>query len=97
MARPKRTLRPTYLHLAIPEDLRAYLDLRLFSPLERRVPLGAYSDYICRLIRQDLLANRFAPTPAQTSAGESLPGKGVGASSGVSESQVSLAQSADKD
>lgn len=54
MARPKRNIRSTYLNLAVPEDIRALLDLHLFSPLEGRVPHGAYSDYISRLIRQDL-------------------------------------------
>lgn len=54
MARPKRNIRPTYLNLAIPEDLRALLDLHLFSPLEGRVPHGAYSEYICRLLREAL-------------------------------------------
>lgn len=53
MARPRRTLRPTSLNLAIPEDIRAMLDLRLYSELEGRVPHGAYSAYICQLIRQD--------------------------------------------
>lgn len=54
MPKPRRTVRPTYLNLALPEDVRALLDLRLYSPLEGRVPHGAYSAYIAQLIRTDL-------------------------------------------
>lgn len=54
MAKPARTVRPTYLNLALPEDVRARLDLHLFSSVEGRVPHGAYSHYIANLIRQDL-------------------------------------------
>lgn len=62
MPRPKRTIRPTYLNLAIPEDVRVLLDLRLYSELEGRVPHGAYSEYVCRLIRADILP----PEPPQS-------------------------------
>ena len=54
MPKPKRTVRPTYLNLAVPENIRAVLDLRLYSELEGRVPHGAYSQYICALIMKDL-------------------------------------------
>ncbi len=54
MPKPKRTIRPTYLNLAIPENVRALLDLQLYSDLEGRVPHGAYSDYISGLILKDL-------------------------------------------
>ncbi len=54
MPKPKRTIRPTYLNLAIPENVRALLDLHLYSDLEGRVPHGAYSDYISGLILKDL-------------------------------------------
>ncbi len=54
MPRPRKTLRPTYLNLALPEDIRARMDLLLFSPLEGRVPHGAYSRFICDLIRKEL-------------------------------------------
>jgi hypothetical protein len=54
MPKPRRTIRPTYLNLAIPEDLRAILDLHLFSPLEGRVPHGAYTAFINTLIRKEL-------------------------------------------
>ena len=54
MPKPRRTIRPTYLNLAIPEDIRAMLDLHLYSTVERRVPHGAYSAYITNLIRADI-------------------------------------------
>lgn len=54
MPKPRRTIRPTQLNVSIPETLRAEVDLRLYSEVERRVPHGAYSAYICRLIEADL-------------------------------------------
>ena len=54
MPKPRRTIRPTYLNLALPEDIRAKLDLHLFSDLEGRVPHGAYSRFICHLLRREL-------------------------------------------
>lgn len=54
MPRPRRTIRPTQLNVSIPETLRAEVDLKLYSEVERRVPHGAYSAYICRLIEEDL-------------------------------------------
>lgn len=54
MPKPRRTIRPTQLNVSIPENLRAKIDLLLFSPVENRVPHGAYSAYICRLIEADL-------------------------------------------
>lgn len=54
MPRPRRTIRPTSLLTSIPEDLRARLDLKLYSPIEGRIPHGAYSEYLCTLIRADL-------------------------------------------
>jgi len=54
MPRPKRTIRTTYINLSVQENVRAVLDLRLYSPLEGRVPHGAYSEYICGLIMRDL-------------------------------------------
>jgi hypothetical protein len=44
-------IRPTRLETSIPEDLRAKLDLHLMSPLEGRVPKGAYQAFILELMR----------------------------------------------
>lgn len=54
MPKPANLDRPTHLKFAIPESLRTRLDLRLYSEVEGRVPHGAYSDYLCSLIREDL-------------------------------------------
>jgi hypothetical protein len=54
MGRPKKPIRPIEKNISIPEDICAKVDLRLFSPLEGRVPHGAWSRYITALIRQDL-------------------------------------------
>ncbi len=62
MPKPRRTIRPTYLNLAIPEDVRALLDLHLYSELEGRVPHGAYSAFICDLIRKELRHDPAAST-----------------------------------
>lgn len=51
MSRPVHIIRPTRLEISVPEDLRAKLDLMLFSPLEGRVPAGEYSRFINRLIK----------------------------------------------
>jgi len=50
MSRRPSVIRPTLLHLALPEDVRAKLDLHLFSPLEGRVPKGAYQAFFLERI-----------------------------------------------
>ena len=42
------------LTLWVPEDLKARMDLKLFSSLEGKIPLGSYTDYFAQLLRQDL-------------------------------------------
>lgn len=44
--------RPVPLKLMLPESERARLDLHLFSPLEGRVPQGAYQTFFRELMRQ---------------------------------------------
>lgn len=51
MARPANILRPVHLHTTIPEDLRARMDLHLYSEVEKRVPMGAYQQFICGLVK----------------------------------------------
>lgn len=63
MPKPRRTIRPTQLNVSIPETLRAEVDLKLYSEVERRVPHGAYSAYICRLIEADLKGAKNEPHP----------------------------------
>lgn len=52
MVAKARIIRPTQLRTSIPEDLRAKLDAYLYSPLEQRIPKGAYQDFICSRIRE---------------------------------------------
>lgn len=59
MKRPK-IIRPTKLTMALPEDVRAKLDLHLFSQVEGRVPMGAYQRFFIERIKEF-----FNPAPAQ--------------------------------
>lgn len=52
--RPPNVMRPTQLTTNIPEDLRAKLDLYLYSTVEGRVPHGAYSRFLAERIREFL-------------------------------------------
>lgn len=52
MSRPPDIRRPTRLELSLPEDIRGWLDLKLFSPIEQRVPKGAYRALIIELIEE---------------------------------------------
>lgn len=45
-------IRPVKLHTSIPEDLMVKLQAYLYSPLEQRIPKGAYQDFICDRIRE---------------------------------------------
>ena len=40
------------LNLALPESVRAQLDLLLFSEIEQRVPKGAYQQFFAARIRE---------------------------------------------
>lgn len=52
MPRKPAVIPPYKLKVSIPEDLMGRLTLDLWSDLEGRVPLGAYSARITQLIRQ---------------------------------------------
>lgn len=54
MARPRKAIRPVEKRISIDEDLVARVELELWSDLEGKVPFGSWSQYINRLIRQDL-------------------------------------------
>ena len=45
-------IRPIKLTTTLPEDVRARLDLHLFSTLENRVPKGAYQQFFIERIRE---------------------------------------------
>lgn len=50
--RPPHVLRPVKLTTNLPEDLRAKMDIHLFSTVENRVPHGAYSKFLAELVKQ---------------------------------------------
>lgn len=59
MPRPKKTLRPVYKNISLPEDLVAQVELSLWSELEQRVPFGAWSELVQRLLREHLDATNL--------------------------------------
>ncbi len=50
--KPPNTIPPTRLEVYIPADIRARMDLHLYSSVEGRVPHGAYKKFLCELIRE---------------------------------------------
>ncbi len=52
MPKPPNIIPPTRLEFRLPEDLRARLDLTLYSDLEQRVPHGAYAKFFAARIRE---------------------------------------------
>jgi hypothetical protein len=50
--RPPNIIRPVHLKTSLPEDLRAWLDLHLWSTTEMRVPHGAYQRLIIHLLTE---------------------------------------------
>lgn len=50
--RPQNILRPVKLTTYLPEDIRAQLDIHLFSAVEGRVPHGAYSKFLAERVRE---------------------------------------------
>ena len=52
MSRRPNVIPPTRLTLRLPEDVRAKLDLHLFSELEGRVPQGRYQEFFLARIKE---------------------------------------------
>jgi hypothetical protein len=52
MAKPRNIVRPVALRTTFPEDIRARLDLYLWSEVEGRVPQGAYQRFLISRIRE---------------------------------------------
>lgn len=63
MARRPNILRPTSLHLTLPEDLRVKLDLHLWSPAQGCIPRGAYNQFVGQLIRDFIVQKDNTPAP----------------------------------
>lgn len=64
MARPPNIVRPTSLHIAVPEDIRVKMDAFLWDKGRSRVLPGAYSAFIVSLLRN------FFNTMPQVTSGE---------------------------
>lgn len=62
MSRPRLARRTARKMITIPEDVIARVDLYLYSPLEGRVPYGAWPELMTRLLTQ-WLAEREQETP----------------------------------
>ena len=52
--RPPAIRRSTPLEVSLDEELRALLDIKLWSTVEQRVPQGAYKAFFDRLLAQEL-------------------------------------------
>lgn len=63
MPRAPNTIRPTFLHLGLPEDIRAKLDLVLHSEVEGRVPKGAYQRFFLDRISEFFNHRRLGLEP----------------------------------
>ena len=54
MPKPFLLDHPHCMCLTLPESLWTRLTLLLYSPMEKRVPHGAYKEYFTRLVEDDL-------------------------------------------
>jgi hypothetical protein len=63
MPRPPNIIPPTHLRTSLPQDLRARLDLHLWSDSEGRVPVGAYQRLLVALLSDYLNRADAARTP----------------------------------
>lgn len=50
MARPRKLDRPVEKHIMLPQSLVAQVELRLWSDLEQRVPLGSWQTLLTSLL-----------------------------------------------
>ena len=56
MPRNPNIIRPIKTTINLPEDIRTKLDVLLFSPVEGRVPHGAYSKFFVERINEYFLS-----------------------------------------
>lgn len=52
--KPPRVIRPKEKSISLPEDVVARIDLELYSELEQKVPHGAWSRLVEKLLREHL-------------------------------------------
>lgn len=70
MPRPPNIIPPTHLRTSLPLDLRARLDMHLWSESEGRVPMGAYQRLLIALLSDYL--NKVEIAEATVRASEDL-------------------------
>jgi hypothetical protein len=70
MPRVKKTIRPRALRVWFRSDLLAALDLHLFSPLQGRVPHGAYQEFFTPLLQAELERRGAWPPAVDTKTQE---------------------------
>jgi hypothetical protein len=63
MGRQPSIRKSSPLEVSLDEELRALLDIRLWSQAENRVPKGAYKTYLDRLLAVDLKGDRLDLAP----------------------------------
>lgn len=51
MPRPKKTIRTVSVHISLPEDLTAKVQLHLFSDVEGKVPFGKQAEFFTSLVK----------------------------------------------
>lgn len=61
MPRRPNVVRPVRLTLMLPEDIRAKLDLHLWSEVEGRVPHGAYQQFFLARIAEYFSSHSIVP------------------------------------
>lgn len=63
MPRQPDIIRPTALHISLPENVRGRLDLILYSALEGRIPKGAYQRFFIQRIQEFFAWRRLDLAP----------------------------------
>ncbi len=81
MAKPRKTIRPTYANISIDEDLAARMQIELYSDLEGKVPHGARSKLINQLLRAHFKA--IDKAHMQLRKLQAMPGEAEGAADGA--------------
>ena len=59
MSAPFKPIRPVRLHTTLPEDMKAKLDLYLYSEAEQRIPKGALQEFLMERIEEFFSSRRL--------------------------------------
>lgn len=76
MPRPKNAVPAKKLHIALPGDIGAKLDLHLYSEVEQRIPFAAHQRFVVERVREffDSDALDLAPYFPEFAAGSVVRG-----------------------